>query len=449
MLNKNDDIILDIESLSNDGNGVGKSDGMAVFVPYTCVGDKITAHIVKNKKTYAFAKVLKIEKPSSDRIENDCSAFGKCGGCAFRHMKYTSELEAKKKFADDAIERIAKMNFKTEKIISATENHYRNKAQYPVRNENGKIVAGFFANHSHRVVPSDNCMLQPKEFEEIKNLILEFVQKNNIYVYDELSGKGLLRHIYIRKAFKTGEIMVCLVICGNNFPNVAELVNELKKQNNNISSVILNINKQKTNVVLGKKCFTVFGNGYITDELLGKKFRISPLSFYQVNHEATEKLYSIVKDFAQLGDGETLIDLFCGIGTIGLCVSGEKNRLIGIEIVPQAVENAKENAKLNGVKNAEFICASSAEASEMLKNKGVSADVVVVDPPRKGCERETIENIKSFGAKRVVYVSCNPASLARDLVIFAENGYTPVKATAVDLFPRTTHVETVVLLRKV
>lgn len=449
MLEKNDEIKLNIDALSSDGSGVGRCDSVAVFVPQSCIGDELEAHILKVKKSYAYAKIAKILKPSADRIEPDCTVFAQCGGCCFRHMKYEAETAAKRKFVDDALERIAKINLRTEKIYPAVSpERYRNKAQYPVRDEQGEIKAGFFAAHSHRVVDNSDCLLEPEEFSVIINAALKFIEEKNISVYNETESKGLIRHIFLRKSFGTGEIMLCLVINGNELPYKEEFCHTLLNAEKNIVSISLNLNKERTNTVLGEKCVTIYGKEYISDVLLGKKFRISPLSFYQINHAQTEKLYSVVRDYAALKDGETLVDLYCGAGTIGICVCSEKNKLVGVEIVPQAVENAKVNARLNGMDNAEFICASAKSATSILEGRKLKADAVVIDPPRKGCDPETIANIISFGAQRIVYVSCNPATLARDLPAFSAKGYEPVRAAAVDLFPRTAHVESVVLMTR-
>lgn len=448
MIKKNDDIKLNITSLSNDGNGVGRYENLVIFVPETVVGDEIIAHIVKVKKTYAFAIVKEVVKAGESRTQADCAVSKSCGGCVFRHMDYKAELEAKKGFVNSAFERIAKMDVRAEEILSDSPERYRNKAQYPLRKENGKIKSGFFASRSHRVIECDDCKLQPEIFSLIKNEIVAFAEKNNICVYDELSHTGLLRHIFLRQSKNGEQIALCLVINGESLPLSEEFVAVLTQKFEQIKSVTLNINKEKSNVILGEKYINLFGDGYIEDELLGKKFKINAPSFYQVNRNMCAKLYSKAAEYADLKDGETLIDLYCGIGTVGLCIAKENNKLIGIEVVPEAIESAKQNAGINSFNNAEFIAADAAKATEILKSKGVKADCVIVDPPRKGCDEETIKNIVSFNPSRVVYISCNPATLARDLVLFENLGFKAEKATAADMFPRTAHVETVVLLSR-
>ncbi len=448
MIKKNDDIKLKIDSLSNDGNGVGRYENLVIFVPETVVGDEIIAHIVKVKKTYAFAIVKELIKSGKSRIEADCAVSKSCGGCVFRHMAYAAELEAKKGFVNSALERIAKSDLRAEEILSASPERYRNKAQYPLRKESGRIKAGFFASRSHRVIECDDCKLQPEIFSLIKNEVVCFAEKNNISVYDELSHTGLLRHIFLRQSKDGGQIALCIVINGESLPLSDDFVAVFTKKFPQIKSVTLNINKEKSNVILGGEYINLFGDGYIEDELLGKRFKINAPSFYQVNRTMCEKLYLKATEYADLKEGETLIDLYCGIGTVGLCVAGKNNKLIGIEVVPEAIVSAKENARLNSFDNAEFIAADASEATELLKSKGIKADCVIVDPPRKGCDEKTIRNIASFNPSRAVYISCNPATLARDLVRFETLGFKAEKATAADMFPRTSHVETVVLLSR-
>ena len=448
MIKKNDDIKLNITSLSSDGSGVGRYENLVIFVPETAVGDELIAHIVKVKRTYAFAIVKEVLEAGESRIETDCDVSKSCGGCVFRHMDYKAELEAKKGFVNSAFERIAKLDLRAEEILSASPERYRNKAQYPLRKENGKIKAGFFASRSHRVIECDDCKLQPEIFSIIKNEIVSFAEKHNISVYDELSHTGLLRHIFLRQSKDGEEIALCLVINGETLPKSEQFVKEITARFKNIKSISLNINKNKSNVILGDRFTDIFGDGYIQDELLGKKFRINAPSFYQVNRTMCEKLYSKAAEYADLKEGETLIDLYCGIGTVGLCTTKENNKLIGVEAVPEAAEIAKENALLNDCKNAEFICGDASKATGILKDKAIKADCVIVDPPRKGCDEETIKNIATFNPSRVVYISCNPATLARDLVLFESVGYKAEKATAADMFPRTAHVETVVKLLK-
>ncbi|MBR2868831.1 MAG: 23S rRNA (uracil(1939)-C(5))-methyltransferase RlmD [Clostridia bacterium] len=447
MLKKNDRIKLNIESCSSNGSGIGHYEGMAVFVPATAVGDEITAHILKVKKTYAFAKVESILTPSPERIEAECPVYLRCGGCVFSHMNYKAEAELKAAHVAECFRRIGGVEPEFEPVVAAeTDKRYRNKAQYPVAYDNGEIKTGFYSSHSHRVVHCPDCMLQPTEFEKILRVFTDYVKANNVTVYDETAHKGLLRHIYLRKGTKSGEIMVCAVINGNRLPDENGLVAALTEAEPDIRSIIVNVNKEKTNVILGKTCRTLWGEDYITDILCGLTFRISPLSFYQVNRDQAEKLYNKAAEYADLSVNETVLDLYCGAGTIGLSMAKKAKEVIGVEIVPEAIEDAKLNAKINGIENARFICGDAAEAAETLKNEGICPDVIILDPPRKGCSPDMINTAAEMNPKRIVYVSCDPATLARDCGIFADLGYTAVRATPVDMFPRTGHVETVVLL---
>lgn len=445
VLKKNDRINLKIESCSSNGSGVGRYNGMAIFVPATAVGDEITAHILKVKKTYAFAKVEEVLTPSADRIEPQCPVYLKCGGCVFSHMTYDAEKKIKADHVAECFKRIGGVNPEFEPVIGGdTDCRYRNKAQYPVAAENGEIKTGFYSPHSHRVVHCPDCLLQPKEFEGILEIFSEYIKKFNVSVYDETAHKGLLRHIYIRKGSASGEIMVCAVINGKSLPAEDKLVAALLEKEPQIKSIIVNSNTKDTNVILGEKCRTIWGSDTITDILCGLKFRISPLSFYQVNRNQAEKLYNKAAEYAKLTGTETVLDLYCGAGTIGLSMAHMAKEIIGVEIVPEAIEDAKVNAELNGITNARFICGDAAEAAEILKNEGIRPEVIILDPPRKGCSPEMLKTAAEMKPDRIVYVSCDPATLARDCGIFAELGYTATKATPVDMFPRTGHVETVV-----
>lgn len=446
-MKKNDIVELSIDAMSSEGSGIGRVDGMAVFVPLTAVGDKIKARIVKVKSNYAYGIVEELLSLSSDRVTPDCDVFKRCGGCVYRHISYEAECKIKYNRVYDAVSRIGGQTLKPEPIISAENTvRYRNKAQYPVA-ENGDC--GFYANHSHRIISSDDCLLQPEEFKTATAFLKEFIQKNQISVYNEQTKKGLVRHFYLRKAFYTGEIMAALVINGRKIGNQEELVNGLLSAlGNNLKSIYLNINTKDTNVILGKECRLIYGQDCITDRLCGVNFRISPLSFYQVNREMAERLYLKAAEYACPND-KNIVDLYCGAGTIGLSMAKQAKSVIGVEIVPQAIEDAKINAKENGIENARFICADAKEAARQLAEEGIKPDVVIVDPPRKGCDSEVIEIIANeFKPERVVYVSCDAATLARDLKLFCELGYSLTEYTPVDLFPRTSHVETVALLMR-
>ena len=446
-LSKNDDIKLNIDSLTSEGSGIGRYDGFAVFVRGVVPGDEITAHIIKCSKNYAIAIVKDIIKPSKYRIESDCPVSDKCGGCSFRNVSYDEELKYKRTRVNDALERIGKLDIEVEEIIGAdcTQN-YRNKAQYPVSICDGELFAGFYAYKSHRIICCDDCKLQPIEFKAGLDAFRIWAEKADITSYDENTGKGLLRHIYFRKGFATGDIMACAVINSGKLPQSELLVSLLKEKVAGLKSVVININREKSNVILGKESKTLWGDDYISDELLGKKFVISPNSFYQVNHAQCEKLYSKARDYANLGGDEVLLDLYCGVGTIGLTMADSVKQLVGIEIIPQAIENAKINAKLNNIDNAKFICADAPKGAEILKSEGIKPDVIILDPPRKGCAPSLFDTVCQMNPKRIVYVSCDSSTLARDLKILEEKGYKTKKVSAVDMFPRTPHIETVVLL---
>ncbi len=445
-MQKNQEIILQITDITTEGSGVGKYEGMAVFVPLTAVGDTAKVRILKVKKSYAYGKLIELITQSKNRIENDCPHFSKCGGCAFRHISYSSECELKSNKVYSAIKRIGGVDLKPQPIIADCDERYRNKAQYPV-SSNGDV--GFYAFHSHRIIECEDCLLQPEIFSKITDAVTIWVKENNISIYNEEKHIGLLRHIYIRKAQITNEIMIALVINGDNIPFAESLCESLRNVcGDYLKSVQLNINKDNTNVILGKVCKTLYGEDYITDILCGVTIRLSPLSFYQVNHTMAEKLYEKAKEYAN-PKGKTIIDLYCGAGTIGLSMAREAKSIIGVEIIPEAIEDAKFNARQNKIENARFICADALDASNQLADEKITCDTVIVDPPRKGCDRHVIEIItNNFKPESVVYVSCDPATLARDIKIFEESGYKLQEYTPADLFPRTSHIETVAILKR-
>ncbi len=450
-LKKNDIIVLEITAMSSEGSGIGRTeDGLAVFVPMSAVGDKLAVKILKVKKTLAFGRIEEILEPSEDRIDPTCPVFRLCGGCVYSHISYEAESKLKEKRVADAISRIGGINTKINPVISAeTSCRYRNKAQIPVGlSAEGKPAMGFFSRHSHRIVDSMDCELQPENFLTASKILREFVEEKNVSVYNEETHTGLVRHLYLRYGEISGELMVCIVINGNKIPYEEELVNRITTALPQVKSVIVNSNTEKTNVIVGKKFRTVYGNGYITDTLCDLQFKLSPQSFYQVNHNQAEKLYALAKEYAQLKPTDVLMDLYCGTGTIGLSMAKECKELIGVEVVPEAIEDAKKNALQNGIDNARFICGDAAVAAEKLKSESVKPDVIVIDPPRKGCDSALIHTIKEMSPERVVYVSCDPATLARDLKLFAEFGYETMEVTPVDMFPRTAHVETVAKLTR-
>lgn len=447
-LKKNMDIELEITGTTHDGSGVGRYGDIVVFVPRCAEGELVKAHILNVKKNLAFGKLTEIIKSSAERIKPDCGVFEKCGGCAYRHISYKEELRVKYTRVSDALKKIGGLSIVPEEILESPQIcGYRNKAQFPVGySSDGKITTGFFAPHSHRIVGCPGCMLQPPEFEDILHAAIKFMTDYSVAPYDEKTGTGLVRHIFIRKAEATGQTAVTFVINGDSVPHKEQLVDEIKNVSPDITGIILNINKARTNVILGKKCVTLYGSDRIIDILGGVKFEISPLSFYQVNRKQAERLYTIAADFAQLSSGENLLDMYCGAGTIGLFMAGRVKNVIGVEIVPQAIEDAKRNAQINGFSNARFICSDAGEAAKRLLSEDCRPDVVVLDPPRKGCDALTIDSVVSMSPKRIVYVSCDPATLARDLKIFGQKGYACEKIKPVDMFPRTPHVECVALM---
>ena len=448
-LKKNDVIRLAVTGVTSEGSGVGHLNGLAVFVPGAAAGDVAECVIIKAKANYAVGKIQKLITPSEDRTPSDCSVYPRCGGCVFRHIGYETELRYKEQRVKDAFERIGHLDVNVLPITGDERyNHYRNKAQYPVTTQNGRLVAGFYAPYSHRVIGCRSCLLQPPEFEGIIKVIARWAEKYKIPTYDERTQKGLLRHIYIRKGFATGETMVCLVINGEKLFKAKELTEALLKENKNIKTVLVNRNTEDTNVILGKESDVLYGPGYIEDVLCGKRFRISPLSFYQVNHDQAERLYEKAAAYALENGAKTLVDLYCGAGTIGLTMADKVETLIGVEIVPEAVKDAETNAVLNGVTNAEFLCGDAAKAAETLRQRGVTPDVVILDPPRKGCDGALLHTVADMRPERIVYVSCDPATLARDCAALQGLGYTVKEACPYDLFPRTAHVETVVLMTK-
>jgi len=448
-IKKNDIIDLEITGYTAEGSGVGRYRDIAVFVPLAAAGDKLRVQILKTAKTFAFGRIDKILTASKDRVPQDCMQFAQCGGCVYRHINYQTELKAKQQRVQDAMERIGGFHDIVLQPIVGAKNpdRYRNKAQIPIgRGPGDEIRMGFFASHSHRIIHCDECLLQPEAFTAAMSAFQEWARQSGEDVYDEETGKGRLRHLYLRQAGATGEVMVCVVVNGNGVHFEKELVEILKEKVPGLKSVIINVNRDKTNVVLGKKCRTAWGSDYITDTLCGLSFHISPMSFYQINRDQAERLYSLAGEYAGLTGNETLLDLYCGTGTIGLSMAKNAAKVIGVEIVEQAVEDAKRNAEENHIANAEFICADAAKAASMLAYRGEQPDVVVLDPPRKGCDAELIETVVKMNPQRVVYISCDPATLARDLKLFAQKGYQPQIITPVDMFPRTAHVETIIMM---
>ena len=451
MMKKNDLFKADITAMTAEGSGICRHDGMAVFVPRTAVGDRCVVRVVKVLKNYAFGRLEELLSPSPDRCEADCPVSAQCGGCVYRHITYEAELKIKAQRVRDALERIGGFRgIETEPIISAPHrNFYRNKCQLPIGlSKDGKLQLGFYAVNSHRIVDTHTCLLQPEEFDKATEAFRAWHAVSNESVYDEATHTGVLRHLYMRRGEKSGEMMVCIVANGGALHEEDLLVSMLREAVPSVTGIILNINRDKTNVVLGKNCRTLWGKDTISDTLCGLEFEIAPHAFYQVNRTQAEALYGKAAEYAALTGEENLLDLYCGTGTIGLSMAHKAKKLIGAEIVPAAIENAKRNAARNGIKNAEFLCGDAAHAAEILYERGEKPDVVIIDPPRKGCDTALIATIAAMRPDRVVYVSCDPATLARDLKQFDESGYKIQAVTPVDMFPCTAHVETVVSLRR-
>lgn len=453
-LQKNQILTLRIERLSSDGSGVAHSaDGEAVFVPGTAPGDEARVRIVKDCGRYAFGILDELLAPSPDRVPVDCPVAGPCGGCSLRHLDYAAELRAKQESVLDAFRRIGGLEVPVLDILPSPEvDRYRNKVQFPVGvDKNGVPCIGFYAGRTHRIVPCPDCKLQPSVLNEIGNALCAFFARQGIRPYDEQSGKGLVRHIFLRRGAHSGQIMVCLVCTRAKLPHAEQLCTALREQFPAISTILLNVNAKNTNVILGSENHILYGPGYIEDTLCGVPVRLGPLSFYQVNTLAAERLYGVAAQYAQLTPDDTLLDLYCGMGTIGLSMAGQCRELIGVEIVPEAIESAKANAARMGkavAAKSRFFCADAGQAATQLAAEGLHPDIVMLDPPRKGCDEATLSAVVRMAPRRVVYVSCNPATAARDAAWLEQNGYHAEKVQPVDLFPRTKHCECVIALSK-
>ena len=446
---KNDIVTLEIVDCGTDGEGIGKADGFTVFVKDAVIGDTVTAKIMKAKKNYGYGRLMEILNASPYRVEPVCPSARQCGGCQLQAVSYEEQKVFKEKKLRGHLERIGGFtNLPMEPLIGMDEPyHYRNKAQFPVgRNKEGKIVTGFYAGRTHAIIENRDCALGIPENKDVLDRVIAHMEKYNIAPYDEVTGKGLVRHIFVRYGFFTGELMVCLIINGQDLPHQKEMVEKLGEIPG-MTSISLNINKKRNNVILGDKVKTIWGKEYITDKIGDISYEISPLSFFQVNPHQTWKLYSKALEYADLHGEETVWDLYCGIGTISLFLAQKAKFVRGVEIVPAAIEDAKRNAQINHIENVEFFVGKAEEVlpREYEKN-GVYADVIVVDPPRKGCDAMLLKTILKMQPKRVVYVSCDSATLARDLRFLCDNGYELKKVCGVDQFPQTVHVETVVLL---
>lgn len=449
-LHKNEIIPLTIESLSSDGSGVGHYEGEAVFVPATAPGDVLQARIVKDCKHYAFGIVDQLEAPGPGRVQPDCPVYRPCGGCCFRHLSYEAELAAKQSFVADAFSRIGGLEISMLPILpSPLPQRYRNKVQYPVAlSPDGHIVTGFYAGRTHNVIPCSDCLLQPDVLNRIAQNVCRLLEQYHVSVYNEQTGKGLIRHIFLRQGYHSGEILVCLVANGRSLPHSREICEALQKEFSSIVGILLNVNTKRTNVITGPESILLAGREFLRDTLCGVPVELGPLSFYQVNTPGAEQLYGVAREFAALKPGDLLLDLYCGMGTIGLSMAADCSQLIGVEIISEAVESARRNAAAMGVQNARFFCADAGQAAAQLAEEGLAPNCIVLDPPRKGCDQTTLDAVLKMAPPTLVMVSCNPATAARDVRYLVDHGYTAQKVQAVDMFARTKHCECVVLLSK-
>nr|WP_297874104.1 23S rRNA (uracil(1939)-C(5))-methyltransferase RlmD [uncultured Blautia sp.] len=449
---KNDLLTVVIEDMGHDGEGIGKAEGYTLFIKDAVIGDTVEAKIMKAKKNYGYARLMRVLNPSPYRVEPKCPCARACGGCQLQFLSYEKQLEFKKNKVKGNLERIGGFGqVEIEKVIGMEKPwRYRNKAQFPVgKNKDGEIITGFYAGRTHSIIPNRNCYLGAEVNEEILNQVIAYMTDNHVEPYEEAGGKGLVRHILIRNGFKTGEIMVCIIANGRTLPKVNNLIERLQTIPG-MTSISLNVNTKRNNVILGDEVITLWGQETISDYIGDIKFEISPLSFYQVNPVQTEKLYGTALEYAGLTGKETVWDLYCGIGTISLFLAQEAKQVYGVEIVPPAIEDAKRNARRNGIENAEFYVGKAEEVlPQKYEEEGTRADVIVVDPPRKGCEPEVLDTMLHMKPERIVYVSCDSATLARDLKILCEKEYQIEKVAVCDMFGNSVHVETVCkLVRK-
>ena len=462
-MRKNDEVTLDIIGLTQDGEGVGRADGFTLFVQGALPGERIKAKVLKVKKQYGYAKMLELLQASPDRVEAPCPIYRQCGGCQLQHLDYAAQLAWKRQHVIDSLTRIGKLRVADvagEGVVvhptigMAEPWRYRNKAQVPIGmaladmadGAAGSLIGGFYARGSHRIIDMDACVIQHERNDEAVRLVKALGTRLGIRAYDETTGRGLLRHVVVRTGFATGETMVCLVTNGTRIPRVDELVEGIRRALPDVRSIVQNVNTRNTNVIFGDETRVLWGSDVIHDELDGIRFAISARSFYQVNPAQTVALYRKAVEYAGLTGRETVIDAYCGIGTISLFLARRAGKVYGVESVPEAVEDARRNAALNGIANASFEVGLAEEVIPRWREAGIAADVIVVDPPRKGCDAQLLDTIVRMRPKRVVYVSCNPATLARDLAVLEAGGFRTVEVQPVDMFPHTGHVECVVLL---
>ncbi len=449
---KNKEYVINIDTITNEGNGVGRIEGFTVFVPQTAPGDEVRVLIVKVNTRFAYGKVLEILKPSASRIEPKCPVADKCGGCTLMHIDYKEQLKIKENIINDAMKRIGGFDeYEYEETIGMENPYeYRNKLIFPVDvDKQGKCICGFYASRSHRVVEVKRCFLGNRVHERIIKAVLDYIDKYKVSVYNEKEHKGLFRRIFIRQGFKSGETMVVLSVNGNKLPKIEELADSIVNAEKSVKSIILNVNTKQTNLVLGDKNIIVYGQERINDTLCEAQYSISAHSFFQVNPVQTEKLYKKAVELAEIKKDDVVMDIYCGIGTISLLCAKYAKEVIGVEIVQQAIQDAKENALINNIKNARFFAESAENIVPELVNEGARPNVVILDPPRKGSDEKTLSAIVKAGPDRVVYVSCNPATLARDARFLCDRGYKLIKVVGVDQFPHTTHVECCVLMCRV
>lgn len=454
MVEKNKEYILDIISQGYEGEGIAKiNETFPIFIEGALKGEKVKARVVKSKKNFAYARLIDVIEASKERCEAKCHINKRCGGCKLQHSTYKEQLNFKFERVKDCINKIGKLDNSIVKFPLGMDEpwRYRNKVQLPIGMVNGELKIGFFAPRSHDIIDMETCLIQDEIADKVVELTRQWIKRNNIKPYNidgSYDETGILRHIMIRRGFTTNEVMVVLVTNGVKLPNKDEFVKLMVENIPGIKSIVQNINSKPTNVILGQECITLWGEPTISDYIGDFKFNISPLSFFQVNPTQTEVLYGKALEYAQLTGDETVFDAYCGTGTITLFLSQKAKRVYGVEIIPQAIENANINAKENNVDNVEFFVGESEVVIPDLINKGVKADVVVVDPPRKGCDVKLLNSITNINAERIVYVSCDPSTLARDLAILEENGYRTLEVQPVDMFPQTAHIENVALLTK-
>ena len=452
MLSKNKEYVVDIVDIGQGGVGIGKYEGFTVFVEGGLIQDKVKVRINKSKKNYAVGDIVEILEKSPFRVDRICSDDLKdCGGCQIQELDYNKQLELKTNEVKQVISRIGKLeNVEIHETIGMQSPcRYRNKAQFPIQNINGSTAIGFYKKKSHDVIPTDMCVIQHDINDKIIKIIKTYIQASNVSIYNETTHTGVLRHLVTKVGFTTNEVMVVLVANGTNLPHLNELASVLKENILGFKTLVLNVNKAKTNVILGKENKVIYGNGKINDYIGDLVFEISPLSFFQVNPVQTEVLYNKALEYAELKENDTVFDIYCGIGSISLFLAQKATKVYGIEIVEDAIKDAKINAKLNNLNNVEFYVGKAEEVVPKMYSEGKTANVVVVDPPRKGCDEKVLDTIVSMKPDRVVYVSCNPSTLARDLAYLDERGYKCVEIQPVDMFPHTMHVETVAKLRRI